>query len=113
MHRVSAGDERLGGRAPRIDARAAEELAFNNGYLLARGCKTPRQRRTGLPGPDDDRVIILHRCEPRLICWIPCSAMSGNRVKVGAVIPLNAGDQNHKRSATPRPHAGERAIAPD
>src|SRR5262245_56809182 len=55
-----ARDQRLGGRASGIDARAAEELSLDDGYLLAGSDETPRQRRPGLSCPDDDRIMIGH-----------------------------------------------------
>src|ERR1700745_2876711 len=51
---VGARGQRLGGRASVIDACAAEELALDDGYLLAGSDETPRQRRPGLSCSDDD-----------------------------------------------------------
>jgi hypothetical protein len=60
MSRIGARDQRLGGRASGIDACAAEELALDDGHLMASSDEPPRQRRPGLSCPDDDRIMIGH-----------------------------------------------------
>ena len=57
---VGAGDEGLGRRAAGVDARSAEELAFDHRYFLACLCEPSSQRRAGLPRPNDDRIIPVH-----------------------------------------------------
>ena len=60
VRRVSAGHERFGRNAAGVDAGSAEQLAFDHGDVHPSGGETPRERRPGLPGPDDDRVIARH-----------------------------------------------------
>src|SRR5262249_54753944 len=60
ISRVGTCDEGLSGRASGIDAGAAEEPAFDHGHLLPCSYKTPGQRRAGLPGPDNDGIVIVH-----------------------------------------------------
>src|SRR5580693_10092951 len=114
MRRIRAGDERLGGRASGVDASPAEEVAFNDGYLVTRRYKAPRQRRSGLSGSNDDRIEFLHRCEPRLIWWISRTSMSANRLNVDAIIGHpRMRVTRMTRSTGPQPHTGECAVAPD
>ena len=53
---VGAGDEGLGGDAAGVDAGSAEELALDEGDLLAGFGEASCERGTGLAGPDDDGV---------------------------------------------------------
>src|SRR3546814_10711253 len=56
MRGPRAGDQGLGRHAAGVDAGAAEPLAFDQRDRAARLRQPPGQRRTGLPGTDDDRV---------------------------------------------------------
>src|SRR3546814_6876722 len=56
MRGPRAGDQGLGRHAAGVDAGAAEQLAFDQRDRAARLRQPPGQRRTGLPGTDDDRV---------------------------------------------------------
>ena len=64
VRRIGARDQRLGRGAAGIDAGAAEKLALDDGDLPACGHQPPRQRGSGLPGADDDRVIVRHDRPP-------------------------------------------------
>ncbi len=63
---IGARHHRLRRDAARVDARAAESMALDDGDRHA-GLRQPlRQGRAGLPGPDDDRVVVpAHECNPR------------------------------------------------
>ncbi len=54
-----ARDQRLGRNAADVDARAADALALEDRRLAARRREPHGQRRTCLPGADDDRVEAL------------------------------------------------------
>src|SRR5687768_6543430 len=51
-----ARDQRLGGNAADVDARAAVELALDDRGFSARAREANCERRTGLSGTDHDRV---------------------------------------------------------
>ena len=57
MGRVGAGDQCLCRNAAGIDAGAAERAAFDDRDGHARSRQPPRQRRSGLPGADDDGIV--------------------------------------------------------
>src|SRR5882757_2855483 len=60
VHGIGAGDQGLGGRAAGIDAGAAKAIALDDRDLHARARQPPRQRRSRLPGADDDGVVVRH-----------------------------------------------------
>ena len=62
---VGAGDQRLGGHASRVDAGPAEQAPLDERHLHAGAREPPRERRPGLPGPDDDGVERGHGPLPR------------------------------------------------
>ena len=57
---VGAGDHRLRGRAPGVDARPAEQRPLDERHLHARAGEPPRERRPRLPRADDDGVERRH-----------------------------------------------------
>src|SRR6266852_5147883 len=57
---IGARDQSLRRRASCIDAGAAEPIALDDGDCHARACQPPRERRSCLPGSDDDGVIACH-----------------------------------------------------
>ena len=57
---VGAGDQRLRGRAPGVDARPAEQRPLDQRHLHAGAREPPRQRRPRLPRADDDGVEGRH-----------------------------------------------------
>src|SRR5215213_8834687 len=54
MRRIGTGDQRLRWRAAGIDAGAAKELPLNERHRHACSGKPIRERRSGLPGSDDN-----------------------------------------------------------
>jgi len=60
VHGIGAGDQGLGGRAAGIDAGAAKAIALDDRDFHARARQPPRERRSRLPGPDNDRVVVRH-----------------------------------------------------
>ena len=59
---IGARHQGLGRGAAGIDAGAADQVAFDDRHLHAGAGETERQRRPGLAGADDDRVVVGHRC---------------------------------------------------
>ena len=57
---IGAGDQRLGRRAPRIDAGAAEAATLDDRHFHARSRQPPREGRSRLAGADDDGVVVGH-----------------------------------------------------
>ena len=62
LHGVGVGDEGLGRDAAGVDAGSAEELALDDGDLLAGGGETSCEGGTGLAGSNDDGVELGHGC---------------------------------------------------
>ena len=57
---VGAGDQRLGGHAPGVDARPAEQRPLDQRHLHAGAREPPGERRPRLPRADDDGVERRH-----------------------------------------------------
>ena len=57
MRRIGAGDQCLSGDAAGVDAGAAKRSAFDGRDSHARCRQAPRERRSGLPGADDDGIV--------------------------------------------------------
>jgi hypothetical protein len=63
---IGAGDQRFGRYAAGVDASAAEQLTLDDRNRHAHRCKPSGQRRSGLPGANDDRVeAMAHRKQPK------------------------------------------------
>ena len=61
MHEVDAGagDHRLGGSTPFVEAGAADMLALDQRRRAPGLGQGGRQRNASLPGADDHRIIVL------------------------------------------------------
>jgi len=57
---VGARDQRFGWGAASVDAGAPDKPPLDDGYPHARSCQPHRQRRPGLTGADDDRIVVGH-----------------------------------------------------
>ena len=63
---TGARDQRLGRNAAVVDARAADSFALDDRGLAAGLRQSDRQRRSGLPGADDDGVVTFGHVPPEL-----------------------------------------------
>src|SRR5882672_7364930 len=59
VHGARRGHQRLGGDAADVDAGAADELALDDRGLQSFAIQARAQRRAGLAGADDDRVVAF------------------------------------------------------
>ena len=80
--RIGAGDHRLGRNASGVHAGAAEQMALDDGDAHAGGSETPRQRRPGLSGADDDGVECL--VHPLSSCVLEIAAARRERTRHAA-----------------------------
>ncbi len=102
MGGTRARDQRLGGNAADVDAGAADQLALDDRGFAAGIAQPDGQRRAGLPGADDDRIVRLrHRC---LLLKLRCC---------GSASPADAPLATGFRSGNPRqaPARPNHAIA--
>ena len=60
VRRIGAGDQGLGRDATGIDAGASERAALDDGHCLSGIGQPAGKRWAGLPGTDDDGVIMRH-----------------------------------------------------
>ena len=65
MRHLGTGHQRLGRHATGVDAGAAEQVALDQRHALARRGQASGQRRTGLAGTDDDRVVSARSWQQR------------------------------------------------
>ena len=75
MGGTRARDQRLGRDAADVDAGAADQLALDDRGLAAGIAQPDGQRRAGLPGADDDRIVAFGH-EPPAATKSECNAES-------------------------------------
>ncbi|CBJ35683.1 hypothethical protein (plasmid) [Ralstonia solanacearum PSI07] len=99
--RIGTGDQRLGGNAAGVHARAAESRPLDDGHPHARAGQPRGQRRAGLPGADDDGVealrhgALLRCCDSVRAALRAAAAALATRCPGGMVVLARANGRTH------------------